>query len=184
MNKHFVKYGLYAGGASILITLLLYVIDPKIMLQVSNWIIFILSVVFMVMAAKGKRSEQGGFISFKEAFTESWLTYLVYALVSLVFTYLLFNVIDPDLKDTVKEIAMEAMEKMSGLLGEEGTAKAIEELEKQDSFSIGGLAQSTAFALVFGALISLIIAAVVKKEKPADWDKNDVIDSNSDSNIV
>lgn len=79
---------------------------------------------------------------------------------------------------------MEAMEKMSGLLGEEGTAKAIEELEKQDSFSIGNLLQSTVFSLVFGAVIALIIGAAVKKEKPADWDRNDVVDTTTDSDLA
>lgn len=184
MDKHFVRQGLYAGGASVLITLALYIIDPKMMLKVGNWLIFVLSIVFMVMAAKGKKKDNGGFISFKEAFTESWLTYLIYALISLVFSYLLFNIIDPSLKDTVKEIAMEAMEKMSGLLGEEGTAKAIEELEKQDSFSIGNLLQSTVFSLIFGAVIALIIGAAVKKEKPADWDRNDVVDTTTDSDLA
>lgn len=68
MDKHFVKQGLYAEETSILITLGLYIIDPKMMLKVGNWLIFILSIVFMVMAAKGKKKDNGGFISFKEAF--------------------------------------------------------------------------------------------------------------------
>lgn len=173
MNKHFIKFGLFAGISSIIITLVLYLIDPKIMLQAGSWLIIIVTIVFMVRATKDKKKELGGFITFKEAFSESWLTYLVYAIVSTIFTYALFNFIDPGLKDTVNEISIEAIEKMSGLLGEEGVAKAVEEIEKGDNFTISKMLANLAGSLVMGALVGLIIAAVLKSPKPANWEDDE-----------
>ena len=103
-------------------------------------------------------------------FTPAWLTYLLYAIASTLFTYIMLNFIDPGLLDLAREASIEAMEKLSGMMGEEATQAAIEELEKSNPYSLPKLGIGLLFSLVFpGAVIALIIGLIVKKEKPEDW---------------
>ena len=66
----------------------------------------------------------------------AWITYLFYAVLSSLFSYVLMNFIDPDLIVMAKEVSIEAIEKMSGLLGEDGVQAAIEKIENENPFGI------------------------------------------------
>jgi hypothetical protein len=79
------------------------------------------------------------------------------------------NFIDPDLIVMAKEVSIEAIEKMSGLLGEDGVQAAIEKIENENPFGIQQTLMGIAITLVFpGALIALIIAAIMKKTNPEE----------------
>ncbi|HRD09118.1 MAG TPA: DUF4199 domain-containing protein, partial [Saprospiraceae bacterium] len=112
----------------------------------------------------------GGFATLREGFTPAWITYLFYAIASTLFTYVMLNFIDTGLLDLARQASIEAIEKLSGMMGEEATQAAIEELEKSNPYSISKLAIGVLFSLVFpGALIALIIGLVLKKQRPEDW---------------
>lgn len=118
----------------------------------------------MVMAVKEEKLNLGS-ISFKSAFGQSWLTYVVGTLIATVFAYILMHFIDPTLMDTANEIAKEAIEKMSGFLGEDGVEEALEAIDKQDNYSVFGFVRSYLIGLIFpGAIIALIIAAIMKNK--------------------
>ena len=78
------------------------------------------------------------------------------------------NYIDPGLLDLQREISIDAIEKLSGLLGEEGTEAALDALENQDwSFGVGKALQTYFMGLIIpGFIIALIISAVMKDRKP------------------
>ena len=184
MNKHFVKYGLIAAGIAIIVVLILYVIDPKIMVMAMSYLTGITALTCCVLAAKSLKKEQGGVISFKDAFSESWKTYLIYAVIAAIFTFILHTFIDPNLKDVIKEIAIEGIEKAKGFMGEEAAEKMMEEIEVQDLASPLAILKDLGIWLLIYAVYSLIIGAVLKKEKPVDWDSKDNVDSGSDSNLA
>lgn len=169
MNSIVIKNGLLAGGSAIIIGLVVYLVDPKGFLSWGSWLNFVPVIYAMVTAVKETRNENGGFISLRQAFTPAWITYLIYTIISSVFSYVLMNFIDPDLIVMAKEISIETFEKMSGFLGEEGVQTAIEEIEKGNPFGLGQTLTSTAITLVFpGAAMALIIAAIMKKSNPQE----------------
>ncbi|MFN8320530.1 MAG: DUF4199 domain-containing protein [Saprospiraceae bacterium] len=170
MNSIVVKNGLLASVSAIVLGLIVYLISPKGFLTWGSWLTMVPLVYFMVQAAKETRETIGGFATLREVFTPAWITYLFYAIASTLFTYVMLNFIDTGLLDLARQASIEAIEKLSGMMGEEATQAAIEELEKSNPYSISKLAIGVLFSLVFpGALIALIIGLVLKKQRPEDW---------------
>jgi hypothetical protein len=176
MNNYNAKFGLYAGIISIVSMLGFNMISASAMMNWASWISIIVSIVAMVLAVKEEKALNKGSISFGSAFKHSWVTFLIYAVITILFTYVLYNFIDPNLKEEVMKNTIKAMSKLSGMIGEEAYEKMIEEMEKTDAFGIKGLLQSFVVQLIFpGAFVAAIIALFMKKESNP-WDK--AIDSN------
>ncbi len=166
MTQYDAKHGLLAGGSAIIISLIIYLIDPHMYLKFGALISPIPMIYFMVQAAITEKKLNKGIISFKDAFKNCWVTYLIYSLITTIFAYILFNFIDPGLNEMVKETAIEAFEKMRSFLGDEATDKAIESMEEGATQTIGTLALNFLFSLILpGALFAAIIALIVKKEE-------------------
>ena len=153
----FTKYGLYLGLGLIIISLVSYFISPRFYLTWASWLGFVLYIVMMVMAVKEEKFNLGS-ISFKGAFGQSWLTYVVGTLIATIFAYIMMHFIDPTLMDMAIEIAKEAIEKMSGFLGEDAVEKALEAIDKQDTYSVFGFVRSYLIGLIFAAMIRAIMA--------------------------
>jgi hypothetical protein len=179
MNNYNAKYGIYAGIAGIIVVLGLNMVSAKTMITFSSWLGIIAFIVAMVYAVREERLRNKNMISFGMAFKHAWVTYLIYGLITSVFTYVFYNFIDPTLKKELMDMTIEGLSKMEGLMGEEAYEKMVEELEKTDSFSLAKLLQGLFIQLIFpGAFVSAIIALIMKKE-PNPWEKN-VIDTSND----
>ena len=79
----------------------------------------------------------------------------------------MYKFVDPGLIDVTKQIAMEGMEKMKGILGEEGYEEAMEQMETQDfAPSIRQSLLGLAFSIILGFGVSAIFAAIIKRKQP------------------
>lgn len=163
MENSAIKNGVILGLLTVVLNLVVYFIDPRMLM--STWIgvgFFALAIYFVYRSGKETREEMGGYMSWGEALKPTFLTYVIYSSIAAAFTYVLYNFIDPSLIELQKEISIEAIEAMEGFIGEERMEMAIEEIENQDfSMSI-----DFAFSLVGGFVISAIVSAIVKKERP------------------
>lgn len=170
MNSIVVKNGLLAGVSGIVVSLVIYLIEPKGFISWGGWVVIFPVLYCMVQATKETREANEGLATLREAFTPAWLTYLIYTVIYSLFTYVLMNIIDPGLIDLAKEASIEAMEKMSGMLGEEAMQAAIEEMEKNNPYRFSAIIMTMFFSLVFpGAIVALIIGLIMKKNKPESW---------------
>ena len=135
----------------------------------AGWVGYLITGFFMWKAATAERSDNGGGLSFGNAFKTSFIVWLIASLLSILFMYVLINFIDTSLLDVILQTQKDAMNQMSGLLGEEATAAAMAEIESQGaSFGVGTVALGWIMGLVFpGAIIALIIAAIVKRDGSA-----------------
>ena len=160
-----VKNGVMLGLGMVVLSLVIYFVGHKFYLTWGSWIVYALAAYLMYKTAVDVRSQEGGKMSFGTAFTSAWIPYVIGSLLLTLFTYVLFNYIDPSLLDTMKEVQMEAMDKMAGMLGEEGIEAAKEALEDQGSaFGAGTALLGYVAGLVFpGAIMALIIGAITKK---------------------
>lgn len=166
MENNGVKYGLLAGLGVVVYTLVLYLVNDTLIFGWASMLGMVIYIACMYKAGVDERSENGGFITFKEALKPTFLTYVIGSLIATIFTYLLFTVIDPGLMDLQNEIAAERIQSMSGMLGEEGVEEALKRLEEQGAMKISDTALGYAMMLIFGFVIAAIISAIVKKKRP------------------
>lgn len=165
MGNPAVKNGILMGVASIVVTMLLYFVDKRSMISYGSWIGYVIIAYFMYAAAAGTKSANGGNLTFGEGLVSSMTALAIGMLISSIFAYLLYNVIDPSLLDTMKEIQVEMIDKMAGFMGEDAAEQAKDAMEDNPpSFGIGTVAIGYVVSLIFpGLVIALIVSAVTKK---------------------
>ncbi len=179
MKNPSIKWGSYLAATSIIMMLIIYIIDYKLL--VSMWTVlvsFILMILFPVLAAKEKRAELG-YLEYGQAVMTCFIVLLISTVVSMGFQNLLYNVIDTDLAVKIKETIIEQNRgRLEGSgLGEDKIDEILESIESksydQDFRAfLTGLFAGSAFSLI----ISLIIAIFVKKQRPVFFnnDTNDI----------
>lgn len=169
IKKNSSKFGLIMAGLMISYTLLAYVVDQALFVNmVVGFALIIGSISIFIVSAVQTRKGLGGYITFKEAFTAFMLTYIIYASVTTVFSILLFNIIDPDLAAQLKDMTMEkSVEMMEGFgMSDDLIAESIAKQEEVDNYSIISQLKSFLMGIVIYSVLGLIVSAVLKKNRP------------------
>ncbi len=169
VKKNGIKFGIILGVISILLTTIIYSID--IGLFVNIWVgigIFLLNLVIGIIGVAQTKKALNGFISFKEAFTVFFIEMALGAAIGTIFMFLLFNIIDPSVKQTIMDRSVEMTVNMMNSMGAktEDIRKTVENMKETDNFSPLNQLKSYAFGLLFYIIIGLIVAAAMKKNKP------------------
>ncbi len=160
------NYGTYLGALLALLTVFAYAVNLDLMVNMWYGIFILLAIlVFGIISVSKTKGFLEGFISFKQSFTAYFLTVLIGLAISTVVSYIIFNIVDPEAANLLKEKSIEvSIAFMEGFgAPAEAIAEAVEEMEKQNQYSIGSLAKSLAWLLVIYSIIGLIVAAVMKK---------------------
>ncbi|WP_434035383.1 DUF4199 domain-containing protein [Formosa sp. 4Alg 33] len=162
-------YGIYLAILLSAITIIAYVVDLEIL--TSMWVsagVFIVIIVFGIFSTAKAKKAQNGFITFKDAFTAYFATVVIGVIISTLVSIIIFNFIDPDVADFLKQ---QIIEKSTGMMESFGAPQeqidiAIAEMEKQNQFAIGNQLKSLAFSIIFYCIVGLIIAFAMKKTDP------------------
>jgi len=170
LEKSFVKWGLYTGLALGVLTFLLYMIDIKLL--VSGWValvIYGLVITFMVLSARQERTEGGGYLSYGKAVLNSLGVNVISAIISILFTALLYNVIDPELPEMLKTISMENMAETMESFGSseadiDNAVKMAE--ERQVEYDFKGLSMIALISIAMNFVIGLIVSIFTRKNPP------------------
>ena len=169
MKDHALKSGVILGVVGILISLIVYIIDPLLMIKwwfsLSSLVLFIALVSYFGIQY---REMLGGFVSFKIAYIYSILTFVLAGLIGTAFSILLFQVIDPDLPQLMSEAIIEQTVEMMEGFGDnqEIIDEAIEDADPAASFTVMGQIKSFGMVLIFYAVMSLITGAIIKRKVP------------------
>ncbi len=161
------KYGVYAMLISLIMSVLSYIINPGLMMSWITVVPIIIVLVLMVRAAKDTRAHYDNKLSFGQGFMAALATFALPAFISIAFTYILFNFVDPSMVEMQKEMAIDATVKTSKAfgIGESEMEKIIEKLEQEDySFGIKRVIETIFSYLLIGAFISSIIALIMKRQ--------------------
>lgn len=170
IKKNGISFGVISGFISILITSFIYIVNIK--LFTAWWISLVVFVIYLGMAIfllSKTRKELMSIYSFKDAFTTFFIFSIIGILISVLFNILLFNVIDPSLKDSVKELSIEATVSMLKNFGTPSSAikEAVEKISESNQFGIVEQLKGSLFSIIFSAIFGLILAAIFKS-KPKD----------------
>ena len=97
LRKNAINYGMYLGLILIAFNTIIYAADINLF---TNMWVGILTMIIMVSVAVfttvKHKNKLGGFLSFKEAFSSFIITVIVGSLISVIYTIVLFNFIDPE----------------------------------------------------------------------------------------
>lgn len=171
MNNPGFKRGLFYGVSAIGLFLVVYLINKRMIFSpgFGPIVSLVIPVIFMVLAARDTRNHQEGYMSFGEALSSTFLTYVIGSFLYTSFSYIMTNIVDPSLLEIGKEVALEAMDKLSAIMGEDQIDVMKDAIEDStDGAGIGSNLFGWAFSLIIpGFIIAAIISAITKRNHVA-----------------
>jgi len=182
MNNHFVKNGLYMGLALTLIYLVFYFVNKGLLVEAGlmTLIGIVVPIYFMWKAGKDERDDQGGLASFGEMFRVTFFAFVIGSFLSTISNFALFKA-DKELVEMQAQKSTEMAEGMIEMMGnvieldEETKEQQRIEMEKSNEMTremlmnagIGTFIMAWLGSLFFGAIISLILSAILKRNPSA-----------------
>ncbi|POS02084.1 uncharacterized protein DUF4199 [Flavobacterium croceum DSM 17960] len=165
IKKNAINFGLISGAIAVLVTLLMYIINLKLFVNV--WIGFgligVWIVIGIVLLQKCKK-EQRGVLSFKEGFTAYFVSALIGISISTLFNIFLFNYFDTQAREIITEhlvdFQVEMLEKFNS--PQEQIAEVVQEIKENSQFSLKGQVMGFFQALIGAIILGLILAAIFK----------------------
>jgi len=171
MNNAGFKRGLFYGVTAVGIYLVTYLVNKRFLFSPGFSPItgIVLPIVFMVLAARDTRTAQEGVMTFAEALSATFLTYVIGSLIFSIFSYIMTALVDPSLLKIAQEVAIEAMDKLSGFLDEDQVDIMKDAVEEgTEGTSIGATLMGWAFSLILpGFIFAAIISAIMKRNAVA-----------------
>lgn len=172
-NKLAINNGLFIGGISAVLNILIYYIYPQLM---GNTIYGI----FMMLIALGLyifftidlRKKIGGFWSFKEALKGIFLMSFIAGLVSTFVNFVFYKFIEPGAFEQISSIITENLTVTYEKLGMDQVTidntieKVLESMKSQFNPNFVDLLKSLGIGVLIQFIMSLIFAAIFKKEQP------------------
>lgn len=170
MENNSVRFGLIAGLGVIIYSFGLYFIDSELTLSGYTNVSWLIYLFFMWKAASTDKAENNGFISFRGAFSSAFVVFVIAGLFTTIFQYLLLTTIDPSLADLLQDRILESFQESAEAQGmSEGSEQYEQMLEmtlKWSTPSVMVYSIGYLVSLLGGGIAALIIAAIIKKDKP------------------
>lgn len=173
LKKLALTNGIIIAVITIAIQLLTYYATPNLLGE--TWygiVVTIISLGVYVIFTFDLRRKVGGYWSFKEALSGVFIISFTANLVSSIFNFVFYRFIEPGayekVRGYVEDGMMSTFEKL-GLSGDkldEALEEAAESLKSQYMPSIGDFARNLIIAILVGFVLSLIFAAIFKRNPP------------------
>jgi len=165
-TKMAANYGTIAGLISFAFFIVLAMMGEN---PIGNWstIAALIPIYFLYVGTKKYRDqEMQGSIKFSQAFMFSLTTTFFYSTIFAALAYMYGALIDTELVELIKADLMKNMDQVAVMFGE--NSKLMDEAIKQiENTNIGQIAWGQYWnKIIWGFIISLIIAGILKKEKP------------------
>ncbi|MCU4154520.1 DUF4199 domain-containing protein [Carboxylicivirga sp. A043] len=163
IGKSALTYGLYLGLALIVYSLIIYLIGLTGN-QGASWLSYVIIIGMLAYAMMNYRDKvNGGFLKYGQGVGLGTLTAIYGGVLSSVFTFILMKYIDPALIDQIVNKALEdAMAKGTP----EEQLEMVEKMVRMFTSPMAILLMGILGSGIMGAIISLILAAIFKKEPP------------------
>ena len=159
--------GLYLGLTGVIVALILYAIGKSFELQwISNVVGLVATIAFVVLGLKAFKSNNGGFMSWGQGLKIGMGIVMVSAVITVVYTLLFTNVIEPDFQQQAIEYQQQKW--LDAGLTQEQIEAFTESSEKFQSPAIVS-AMILAISAFLGFIITAITAAIMKKSEEQDY---------------
>ncbi len=165
IKRNGIMFGIILGMFSILIRTIIYIVNLELITSFMLGISIMVAnlIIFTILLLRTKK-EMNGNITFKEAFTTFIIAAFIGTTLAVSFDILLFNVIDPAAKETIKELSIKSTVSM---LQKFDTPQAkinetIKSMTESDTFSVGKQLLGLFVSYIISSIIGLIFAAFFK----------------------
>ncbi|GAB2981149.1 hypothetical protein GCM10027049_16220 [Mucilaginibacter puniceus] len=138
----------------------------------AKYLAYIPFIAFLILAQKEFRDELGGYITFGEAYSTGFRYALFTGLITALFTYVYLKWLSPEMMDKVVEAARTSLEEKD--TPSDQAEKALE-MTKQWGPLFGAFGVAIGYA-IFGAIVSLVGAAILKKVRSPYDIANEAVD--------
>lgn len=170
-KKEGLKYGAILSVIALLIMIGSYAAGIDTFLKVSGIFAFVpYMIIILIVGLLDLRKKNGGYMSFKQGLQFCFLAYAVAAVVTAIATYVLYNYVNPDLTRISYEKGLEYTQSMMEKFGasDADVEKAMNDASAKQTptTGIGTVLQGSAYGLIWSFVLSCILAAIFKKEKP------------------
>ena len=167
MKPH-MQYGLMLGGVLIALPLIIFGVDAdknQTVQNISSFLNVAITAVFVFMAIREVRHQNSGFLSFGKGFSTGMKVTLIGGVLCAVFSYIYFAFLNPSMITFIRMKQEEEMLK-SGMSDEmvEKYAGNMETWTNPGMMAVYSLVGM----LLIGLVASLISAAILKKDNPAE----------------
>ncbi|HEY1024133.1 MAG TPA: DUF4199 domain-containing protein [Sphingobacteriaceae bacterium] len=173
LNKSALTNGAVLGVISFVITILIYYMAPALLgSTMFGFAMMAVSLVLYIIFTLDLRKKIGGFWSFKDALRGIFLMAFISGIISLLGNYVFYNFIEPGAYEKISEHVVNGLTSTFENAGmnqeqiDETLEKMQESLKSQYSPTLGDLFKSLGFAIIIQFVMSLIFAAIFKKEQP------------------
>jgi hypothetical protein len=158
-------YGLLTAVVSIVFSILTYILDVPFKSPVMYFSLVILLAGIFYGTFQYRNVYLGGYISFGKAFLSGFIIVLTAAILSSLYSYIFLTFIDPSY---LEKIIQQTLEQTEAKMAEKGvTADQMEPalaMTRKFMSPVMMLVMGILSSAFFGAILSLISAAIIKKE--------------------
>jgi hypothetical protein len=162
-----VRMGLIISLVKVIITTIGYQFFAGSWLMSTLFMLVGLGVVIGMLIQTGKmqRKAVGGYIDIKQAFQAIFIAGLIVCVLTGIYELIYVKFINPEMMEKVKEATIASMEKWGA--PQESIDKTAQQFDESQKLNIGKQLLGWLTSIIFYGILSLICAAVVKKNKPA-----------------
>ncbi|HAG48846.1 MAG TPA: hypothetical protein DCL07_02715 [Cryomorphaceae bacterium] len=177
LKKIAVQFGIVSTVLSILYVLGVYIVDET--LFTSKWggtLVLLVTLVIFIVGVTQYKKENGGYATFREAFSAFMLPFMMASVLGLAFNLFFYNVVDADLAtrngarqvDMMLEMPEEQLQGVKKFMGVTTNDELEEKIMKQAmaTKSFTGQLKGAGMGIAFFAVIGLVVGAVMKKNRP------------------
>ena len=160
-RKISLKYGQMAGGSVVLYFLLFYFLDKESMLKI--WVAassILIYVFFMAKAVSNQRMLQEDIISFREAISVAFITFIIANAIYYIFYFIILKT-NPGLVEILKQMSIDFYQKILANQNPAEIEKSFEGFE----VNLSTIVLSFARGAIGGFILSLIIAGTMRRGK-------------------
>lgn len=173
LNQAAIKRGLYIALISIVLTVVMYYVAPQMLTATSfGFAIMAVMLIIYIFFTIDLRKEIGGFWTFRQALKGIFLMAVVAGLVSAVFNLIFFKFIEPGAYDKLSGFASENLTKTLEAFGtpedqiDAQVEAGLERIKSQYNPTVSSFFMQLGIAIIIEFVMSLIFAAIFKKERP------------------
>lgn len=167
-------YGVIGAAINFAVLMVLYLVNMNLL---AEWYVGILALLVLVVVlfagTVAARKANGNVLSFGQAWVASMTVALVAQVLSAALTLLLYQVIAPELPGVLEQLTLEKSRAMMEGFGMSGDVLDMQMKEIQsamkEAYTWKGLAKNSAGGMLMWAVVSLIVAAVTRKNAKSEF---------------